>query len=396
MKIEIKVPSMGESISEAVIGNILKPNGSAVNPDDEILELETDKVNQVIYAPQAGIIHFTVSEGQTVKIGEVIGTLETDKEQRAPESAEQIRDKEASKKQPPPKEPLPVPPTLPPPLKKKEERGVRMTKEAFLEDLLPKEVSEPLPFIRPKPQKSSVEDIQIQESRTTRKKMPRVRRVIAERLVEAQRTTAMLTTFNEADMTQINSIREKYTDQFSKEHGTRLGYMSFFVKAAVSALQAFPECNSYIDGEDIVHREYYDIGIAVGTDKGLFVPVVRDCDKKSFAEIEKSIEVYAKKAREGTVTVDDLQGAGFTITNGGTYGSLLSTPILNLPQCAILGMHKISKRPVVIDDQVVIRPMMYLALSYDHRLVDGREAVSFLVHIKNLLEDPSRILLNIS
>jgi 2-oxoglutarate dehydrogenase E2 component (dihydrolipoamide succinyltransferase) len=398
MKIEIKVPAMGESITEAVIGNILKPNGSLVNPDEEILELETDKVNQVIYAPQAGIITFMVSPGQTVKIGEVIGAVETEKKQNVPEPVKQTVNKEASQKPWAQKEPQSSPPTLQPPIKKKEEGlvGARVTKEAFLEDLLSKEVSEPPPFIAPKPTELSSKFVQSQENRTTRKTMSRVRRVIAERLVEAQRTTAMLTTFNEADMTQIISLREKYKEQFIKEHGVRLGFMPFFVKAAVSALQEFPECNSFIDGEDMVHREYYDIGVAVGTEKGVFVPVVRDCDKKSFAQIEGSIEEYAKKAKDGTITVDDLQGGGFTITNGGIYGSLLSTPILNPPQCAILGMHKISKRPVVIDDQIVIRPMMYLALSYDHRLIDGKQAVSFLVHVKNLLEDPSRILLNIS
>lgn len=205
----------------------------------------------------------------------------------------------------------------------------------------------------------------------------------------------MLTTFNEADMSHIIELRDSYKDAFSKLHNSRLGFMSFFIKASISALKAFPNVNAYIDGDDIINRNYFDIGVAVGTEKGLFVPVIRNCDSLSFAQIESSIESFAKKARDGTLSINDLQGGSFTITNGGVYGSLLSTPILNPPQSAILGMHKILKRPIAINDQVVIRPMMYLALSYDHRIIDGKEAVSFLVHIKNNLEDPSRLLLDV-
>ncbi len=225
--------------------------------------------------------------------------------------------------------------------------------------------------------------------------MSKIRKLIATRLVEVQSTTAMLTTFNEVDLTEVMQLREKYKETFVKAHGARLGFMSFFVKAAVSALKAFPGVNSYIDGEDLVERHFYSIGIAVGGEKGLVVPVVRDCDRLSFGEIEGAISNYAQKVKDGKLSADDLQGGGFTITNGGVYGSLLSTPILNPKQCAILGMHKISKRPVVIDDQIVIRQMMYLALSYDHRIIDGKEAVSFLVHIKNCLEDPRRMLLDL-
>jgi 2-oxoglutarate dehydrogenase E2 component (dihydrolipoamide succinyltransferase) len=225
--------------------------------------------------------------------------------------------------------------------------------------------------------------------------MSKIRKVIAQRLVEAQRTMAMLTTFNEVDLTQVMQLREKYKESFIKKYGCKLGLMSFFVKAAVSALEAFPDLNSYLDGDEIVHREYYDIGVAVGTDKGVIVPVIRNCEQLSFAEVEQAIENYAKKAREGILVADDLQGGGFTITNGGIYGSLLSTPILLPPQCGILGMHKIEKRPVVIHNEIAIRSMMYLALSYDHRLIDGKEAVSFLVHIKNILEEPARLLLEI-
>lgn len=386
MKIEIKIPAMGESITEATIGTILKSSGSSVKADDEILELETDKVNQVLYAPQQGVISLTVSTGDVVKIGQVIGSVDSDEKSSTPKDNE--KKKEARR----PATSMPPPPSLEPPEEKGQAQGagIRLTKEAFVEELSSRESSEPPPFIKPQAPKQEVV-----EERVTKKKMSRIRRVIAEKLVEAQRTTAMLTTFNEVDMTQINSLREKYKETFSKKHGAKLGFMSFFVKAVVAALAQYPNLNSYIEGDDLVHREYYDIGIAVGAEKGLFVPVVRNCDQLTFAQIESLIEGYALKVREGTISVDDLKGGGFTITNGGVYGSLLSTPILNPPQCGILGMHKISKRPVVVDDQIVIRPMMYLALSYDHRIVDGKEAVSFLVYIKNLLEDPARLLLNV-
>lgn len=225
--------------------------------------------------------------------------------------------------------------------------------------------------------------------------MSNIRKVIAKRLIEAQSTSAMLTTFNEADLTQIIELREKHKDSFIKKYGVKLGFMPFFIKAVVSALEAFPNLNSYISGDDIVHREYFDISVAVGTEKGVIVPVIRNCDQLSFAEIETALDAFSKSAREGTIQLNDLQGGGFTITNGGVYGSLLSTPLLNAPQSGILGMHKIQKRPVVVEDQVVIRSMMYIALSYDHCIVDGKEAIGFLVHIKNLLEDPSRFILGI-
>lgn len=386
MKVEIKIPAMGESISEATVGTIIKASGSKVAADDEILELETDKVNQVLYAPQAGVLTLTVAPEQVVKIGDVIGYVETQAEAAAPETP-QLTPAKGQQKPPEPK----------PPVEKKPEPtqsagGARFTKEQFLSDLMEPKLAEPT---QTAPRKAAAPRPTPTGRPETRKKMSRVRKVIAERLVESLQTTAMLTTFNEVDMSQVLSLREKYKEPFQKEHGVRLGFMSFFVKAAVTALEEFPDFNSYIDGDEIVHRDYYDIGIAVGTEKGLFVPVVRDCDKLSFAEIERSIEQYAVKAKEGKITVDELQGGGFTITNGGVYGSLLSTPILNPPQCGILGMHKIEKRPVVVNDQIVIRPMMYLALSYDHRIVDGKEAVSFLVAIKNFLEDPARLLLHI-
>lgn len=289
-------------------------------------------------------------------------------------------------------------------MEQKTESGARLTKEHFLSELAFPEPVSGEPHIFP-PQTVSTskahfkEPIQPKsnklEKRETRRRMTSIRKVIAARMVQAQQTTAMLTTFNEIDMSQVISLRERYKESFNKEHGVKLGFMSFFVKACVAALEEIPDLNSYIDGDEIVHREYYDIGIAVGTDRGIVVPVVRDCDKLSFAGIEKAIEGFAAKARDGTISADDLTGGGFTITNGGVYGSLLSTPILNPPQSGILGMHKISKRAVVVDDQIVIRPMMYVALSYDHRIVDGKEAVSFLVNLKNNLEDPARLLLGL-
>jgi 2-oxoglutarate dehydrogenase E2 component (dihydrolipoamide succinyltransferase) len=350
MKSEIKVPAVGESISEATIGLVIKPTGSHVRIDDELLELETDKVNQVLYAPQEGEVTLHVKQGDTVKIGQVIGFIDT-------------AAKEASVD-------APATPSAPiPPIVSEKSKPVEEKKE---------------PVASPQVKKSEV-----------RRKMSRIRKVIAQRLMEAQHTTAMLTTFNEVDMSQVMVLRETYKEAFTKKYGVKLGFMSFFVKASVEALQQFPDVNSYIDGDDIVHREYYDIAIAVGTDKGVFVPVVRDCDKLSFAEIESAIEQFAKKAKEGMLAVEDLQGGGFTITNGGVYGSLLSTPILNPPQSGILGMHKIAKRAVVVNDEIVIRPMMYVALSYDHRIIDGKEAVSFLVTLKQMLEDPSRLLLDV-
>ena len=369
MKIEIKVPQMGESISEVVIGTLLFPSGSSVKADDSILEVETDKVNQLLYAPQAGILQLSVKPGDRVKVGQVIGYVE---------SQEGVAEKKPV--QEPPKQEVETKPSKP------EVQDVRQTKADSIAKLKEQ------PALEAKTQKPPQIEV---KGRETRKKMSNIRKVIAKRMLEAQQTTAMLTTFNEIDLSEVIRLREKFKESFMKKYGTKLGFMSFFVKASVSALQSFPELNSYIDGDDIVHREYYDIGVAVGSEKGVVVPVIRDCDKLTFAQIEIAIDEYAKKIKEGKIAVSDLQGGGFTITNGGVYGSLLSTPILNPPQSGILGMHKIEKRPVAINDQTVIRPMMYVALSYDHRIVDGREAVTFLVHLKELLEDPSRLLLDI-
>lgn len=387
MKVEIKVPAMGESISEATIGVLIKTTGSKVAMDEEILEIETDKVNQVLYAPQSGVLTLVVKPEETVKIGQVIGYVDTETANVEP----------PVKAEPASTQTKPVVEIKAEPVKTTE--GARLSKQASVKDLQSKqeipvkqESLEALPKAFTATPTTRLEN---QERRETRRRMSKIRKVIAARLVEAQAQSAMLTTFNEVDMTQVMLLRERYKDTFAKEHGVKLGFMSFFVKAVVHALVAVPDINSYIDGDEIVHRDYYDIGIAVGTDKGLVVPVVRDCNLLSFSGIELAIEGFAKKAREGGLTVADLQNGGFTITNGGVYGSLLSTPILNPPQCGILGMHKIQKRPVVVDDQIVIRPMMYLALSYDHRIVDGKEAVSFLVNVKNMLEDPTRLLLDV-
>lgn len=386
MKVEIKVPSMGESISEATIANVIKSSGSHVAMDDEILELETDKVNQVLYAPQSGVITLNVNAGDKVKIGQSLGYVDSEaaaseapltkkvEEKPAPPSLKPIQQPQAEQK--------PAPTSAP----------ARYGKEEFLKNLQqqPQEQpSKPTPPITPQavpPQPGQ---------RETRRKMSNIRKIIASRMVEVKNTTAMLTTFNEVDMSQTVGLRDNSKEAFFQKYGVKLGFMSFFVKACVLALQKFPDINSYIDGDEIVHREYYDIGVAVGTDRGLFVPVIRNCDKLSFAEIERAIEQFAKKARDGSISADDLQGGSFTITNGGVYGSMLSTPIINSNQSAILGLHKITKRPVVVDDQIAIRPIMYLALSYDHRIVDGKEAVSFLVHIKNVLEFPGSTLLEI-
>jgi 2-oxoglutarate dehydrogenase E2 component (dihydrolipoamide succinyltransferase) len=367
MKSEIKVPVMGESVSEATISVFLAPSGSYVTSGQEILELETDKVNQVLYAPAAGALSLTVEIGKVVKVGEVIGFIDTD-----------AKIQEAAPK----KENLVAKPVIPPP--PATDKGARKTADDFVQSMEKKEV------VAEVPQKIIQDGPHI-----SRKKMTGLRKTIAARLVEVKNKTAMLTTFNEIDMTSIIEIRAKEQDGFVKRYDVKLGFMSFFVKAAVAALKSYPTINSFIEGDDVVTFDTYDIGVAVSTEKGLFVPVIRSTDVKSYAEIERDIGVFAKKAREGGISIDDLKGGSFTITNGGVFGSLLSTPILNPPQSAILGMHAIVKRPIALDDQVVIRPMMYVALSYDHRLIDGREAVLFLAHMKASLEDPARLLLDL-
>jgi 2-oxoglutarate dehydrogenase E2 component (dihydrolipoamide succinyltransferase) len=372
MKVEIRIPKMGESIVEATIGTIMKPTGSVVRADEEILEIETEKVNQVLSAPAAGKVALSVKPGDVVKVDQVIGTIDTEGAGAVPAALE-------SKKETAQIEVPKVHAESLPPARKKI--------DAYVEEVTqPSSPQIPLQTPSAPPRVSE---------RETRKKMSKLRRVIAERLVKVKNETAMLTTFNEVDMSAVMKMREENQENFQKKHGVKLGFMSFFVKACVSALQAFPDVNARIDRDEIVYQHFFDIGIAVGTEKGLFVPVVRNADQLSYADIEKVLKVYADKARSGTITVDEMQGGTFTITNGGVYGSMLSTPILNPPQSAILGMHNIVKRAVVVADQIVIRPIMYLALSYDHRIIDGKDSISFLMHIKKNLEEPARFLLDL-
>ncbi len=391
---DIVVPTLGESVSEATVAKWLKRAGDVVRKDETLVELETDKVSVEVSAPEAGVLTAIVAaEGATVQIGALLGHLGAVGAQAAPVVA--APKAEAAK-------PAAAPAAAQPPPSVQRiaaESGIdlssfagtgkdgRLTKSDALAVL---EARGPAPA----PAKAPPVPRTLGE-REERVKMTRLRQTVARRLKEAQNTAAMLTTFNEADMSAVMAARAKYKDQFEKKHGVKLGFMSFFVKACVAALKEIPNVNAEIDGDDIIYKNYYDLGIAVGTDRGLVVPVVRDTDHKSMAEIEREIGELGLKARDGRLKLEDLQGATFTISNGGVYGSLMSTPILNAPQSGILGMHKIQERPIVINGQVVARPMMYLALSYDHRIVDGKEAVTFLVRVKEGLEDPERMLLDL-
>ncbi len=367
MPTEIKVPSAGESITSAVISTWHKADGDAVQPGDILVTIDTDKVSTELTAEAAGTLKITAQPGEEVKIGAVIGMIL----EGAPAAEKPATPPPAPKKEPEVASLSPSPPVSPspPPAPK-----VELT-------VVPK-IADPSP--------PAVVD---EAGRVTRKRMSPLRRKIATHLVNAQHTAAILTTFNEVDMTEIMNLRKLLQESFTARHGVKLGFMSFFVKAVVEALQSVPQVNARIEGDEIIEHHFYDIGVAIGTDRGLIVPVLRDCDKKGFAAIEKDIAAYAQKAKDGRITIDDLQGGVFTISNGGVYGSLLSTPILNPPQSAILGMHTIQQRPVAVNGKVEIRPMMYLALSYDHRLVDGKEAVTFLLRIKDCLEQPARLLL---
>jgi 2-oxoglutarate dehydrogenase E2 component (dihydrolipoamide succinyltransferase) len=417
--IPITVPSVGESITEGTLARWLKADGAAVQSGEGLFELETDKASTVVPAPGAGVLKISVAEGQTVAIGASVGSID---------SAATASAAPAPAAKPAPAAAVAAPPApaatgasanggvdrpLSPAVKRvAAETGVdvaalagtgpqgRLTKGDVLAaaeaPAVPAAVapSKPGPALAPAPSGNGVA-ANGSQPRETRQRMSGLRQRIAQRLVDAQHTAAILTTFNEVDMSRVMDLRAQYKDSFQKKHGVGLGFMSFFVKAAIEALKAFPAVNGRIEGNDIIFNNVYDIGIAVSTERGLMVPVLRDADHLSFAGIEKGIGGFATKAREGTISVSDLPGGTFTITNGGTFGSLLSTPILNPPQSGILGMHAIKKRPVVVDDQIVIRPMMYLALSYDHRLIDGREAVSFLVRIKDCIESPERMLFEI-
>ncbi len=409
MAIEIRVPTLGESITEATVGKWFKKTGEQVKADEPLVELETDKVTLEVNAPGAGVLsEITAATGQTVSIGALLGQLGG-----AAAAAATPAPASAPKAAPAPASASPMPPA-PSAAKIATEqridlsavagsgkRGQVLKGDVLAAAAAPAPVSAlapaPSPVIAPPPAPApATRGVASDDSaREERVRMTKLRQTIARRLKDAQNTAAMLTTFNEVDMTEIMAMRARYKDAFEKKHGAKLGFMGFFVKACVQGLKEIPAVNAEIDGADLVYKNYYHLGIAVGTDKGLIVPVVRDCDQLSVAGIEKAIADLGKRARDGQLKLEDLQGGTFTITNGGIYGSLMSTPILNAPQSGILGMHKIQERPVAIGGKIEIRPMMYLALSYDHRIVDGKEAVTFLVRVKEALEDPARLVLDL-
>jgi 2-oxoglutarate dehydrogenase E2 component (dihydrolipoamide succinyltransferase) len=416
---DIRVPTLGESVTEATVGKWFKQQGDAVAVDEPLVELETDKVTLEVPAPAAGVLsEVAVKNGDTVAVGALLGQIK-EGVGAAPKAAAPIATKPAASptgapdektaktkpigagpEQPQPRE-MPLPPSV---RKMAAESGVdpsriagtgmhgQVTKADMLGAIeraaaAPTPVSAPVQMRAPSPADDA--------AREERVHMTRLRQTIARRLKDAQNTAAMLTTFNEVDMSAVMHLRNQYKDLFEKKHGVKLGFMGFFVRACIQALKEIPAVNAEIDGTDIVYKNYYHIGVAVGTDRGLVVPVIRDADQMSLAQIEKTIADFGRRAREGTLKIEDMQGGTFTISNGGVYGSLMSTPILNAPQSGILGMHKIQERPVVVGGKIEPRPMMYLALSYDHRIVDGREAVTFLVRVKECLEDPARVVLDL-
>jgi 2-oxoglutarate dehydrogenase E2 component (dihydrolipoamide succinyltransferase) len=417
---EIRVPTLGESVTEATIGRWFKKAGDEVKVDEPLVELETDKVTIEVPAPSAGVLaDIAAKDGETVAVGALLGEIKPGAgapAAGAPTKAAPQPAKPAPSAAPaPPATSVTAPPRAAPadaPLapsvrKLAAETGIdastvpgsgrdgRVTKGDMLAEI-ERAAAQPTPVAQPaaavQVRAPSPPDDAAREERV---RMTRLRQTIARRLKDAQNTAAMLTTFNEVDMTHVMAMRTQYRDLFEKKHGVKLGFMGFFVRACVQALKEIPAVNAEIDGTDIVYKNYYHIGVAVGTEKGLVVPVVRDCDHKSLAEIEKEIADFGRRARDGTLKLEEMQGGTFTISNGGIYGSLMSTPILNAPQAGILGMHKIQERPMVIAGKIEPRPMMYLALSYDHRLVDGREAVTFLVRVKEVLEDPGRLVLDL-
>jgi 2-oxoglutarate dehydrogenase E2 component (dihydrolipoamide succinyltransferase) len=415
---EIRVPTLGESVTEATIGKWFKRPGDPVAVDEPLVELETDKVTIEVPAPAAGVLGaIAAKDGDTVAVGAVLGQIEEgagaakSKPQAAKPAAAASAPQASS---PPTTSPAPVaapPPDAPltPSVRRlSAESGIdaaavagtgkdgRVTKGDMLA-AIERAAAQPTPVA------ATAATVQVRAptppddaAREERVRMTRLRQTIARRLKDAQNTAAMLTTFNEVDMSHVMALRAQYRDLFEKKHrGVKLGFMGFFVRACVQALKEIPAVNAEIDGADIIYKNYYHIGIAVGTERGLVVPVVRDCDTKSIAEIEKAIADLGRRARDGTLKIEEMQGGTFSITNGGIYGSLMSTPILNAPQSGILGMHKIQERPVAVAGKIEIRPMMYLALSYDHRIVDGREAVTFLVRVKECLEEPARLVLDL-
>jgi 2-oxoglutarate dehydrogenase E2 component (dihydrolipoamide succinyltransferase) len=408
MATEIRVPALGESVAEATVGRWFKKAGEPVSADEPIAELETDKVTLEVNAPASGVLaEIVAKDGETVSAGALLGQI-GDAASAAPPKAE-------AEPVPPPTAPVspaptlaPAPATLSPLAMPASPAAAKIAADHGLDPVIVAgsgkraqvlkgdvldyvaKPSAPAPAVPPpSPAPASAED------REERVPMTRLRQTISRRLKDAQNSAAMLTTFNEADMTEVMALRARYKDAFEQKHGVKLGFMGFFVKACAGALKEVPSVNAEIDGADIIYKNYYHLGVAVGTEKGLVVPVVRDCDRLGFAGIEKTIADLGKRARAGELKIEDMQGGTFTITNGGVYGSLMSTPILNVPQSGILGMHKIQERPVAVAGKIEIRPMMYLALTYDHRIVDGKEAVTFLVRIKEALEDPARLVLDL-
>jgi 2-oxoglutarate dehydrogenase E2 component (dihydrolipoamide succinyltransferase) len=426
---EIRVPTLGESVTEATIGKWFKKRGDAVAVDEPVVELETDKVTIEVPAPAAGVLsEIAVKDGETVAVGALLGEIKEgagapvakpaaaptgQPDQKSPATSPIGAAAEQPQPRVPPKAgaaPKSKPTDMPPPpsvRKMAAESGVdpasvagtgvrgQVTKGDMMA-AIERAAAQPTPV----PQTAAAIQVRAPSptddaAREERVKMTRLRQTIARRLKEAQNTAAMLTTFNEVDMTAVMHMRNQYKDLFEKSHGVKLGFMGFFVRACVAALREIPAVNAEIDGTDIIYKNYYHVGVAVGTEKGLVVPVVRDCDQKSLAEIEKTIADLGRRARDGALKIEEMQGGTFTVSNGGVYGSLMSTPILNAPQSGILGMHKIQERPMVVGGKIEPRPMMYLALSYDHRIVDGREAVTFLVRVKDVLEDPARLVLDL-
>ena len=394
MSTEIRVPTLGESVSEATIAKWFKKPGEAVKADEPLLELETDKVTLEVNAPASGTLaEIVAKEGETVGVGALLGSIGAGGGVAvAPTAAPAVAPAAAA---PVPSAPMPPAPAA---ARMMAETGVQVSEgsgkrgQVLKEDVM-KAAAAPAPAAAPAaPRAAPAAD---DASREERVKMSKLRQTIARRLKESQNTAAMLTTFNEVDMSAVMALRNQYKDLFEKKHGVKLGFMSFFVKACIQALKELPGVNAEIDGTDLVYKNYYHVGIAVGTEKGLVVPVLRDADHMGLAGIEKGIADFGKRARDGQLKIEEMAGGTFTITNGGIDGSLMSTPILNAPQSGILGMHKIQERPVAIGGKVEIRPMMYLALSYDHRIVDGKEAVTFLVRVKESLEDPARLVMDL-
>ncbi|MES1991464.1 MAG: 2-oxoglutarate dehydrogenase complex dihydrolipoyllysine-residue succinyltransferase [Pseudomonadota bacterium] len=417
MATEVKVPALGESVTEATVAQWFKKPGDQVNVDEPLVELETDKVTVEVPAPASGVLsELLIQSGTTVEIGAVLATIgegtgkasagkPAAKKAEVPAPAPASAPAAAPVAAKPAPAPAPVAAAQAPAVRRIVEeknldaskiegtgRDGRVTKGDAIAAAATPIVIPATPLAVRAPADPVSKDGGPREERV---KMTRLRKTIATRLKEAQNTAAMLTTFNEVDMSAIMALRNEYKAVFEKKHGVRVGFMGFFVKACIAALKEIPAVNGLIDGDDIVYKNYYNIGVAVGTDKGLVVPVLKDAQDYSFADIEKAINDFGKRARDGALKLDELQGGTFTISNGGVYGSLMSTPILNAPQSGVLGMHKIQDRPMVVGGQVVVRPMMYLALSYDHRIVDGKDAVTFLVRVKETLEDPQRLLLDL-